>query len=255
MYPAIGVLLALAAMTVARVVVERRRAETAARETTATQHLMVQSLLSLTETRDGETGRHSFRTQEYTRLLAGELSRHPAFRRHLTPERIDLLASLAPLHDIGKVGIPDHILNKPGPLTDEERAQMRTHPALGRDVIVKAERQAGVRDDAILSLAKDIVYTHHERWDGSGYPQGLRGEAIPVAGRVLAIVDVYDAIVSRALYKAPMSHEDALAFIGKSRGTHFDPDVVDAFLVVAPEFKRVSNGVAQHAGAPVMTNS
>jgi putative two-component system response regulator len=122
-------------------------------------------------------------------------------------------------------------------------------------VIVKAERQAGVRDDAILSLAKDIVYTHHERWDGSGYPQGLRGEAIPVAGRVLAIVDVYDAIVSRALYKAPMSHEDALAFIGKSRGTHFDPDVVDAFLVVAPEFKRVSNGVAQHAGAPVMTNS
>jgi putative two-component system response regulator len=227
-------------MTLARVFVERRSAESAGREKTAAQRLMVQSLLSLTETRDGETGRHSLRTQRYTRLLADQLSGHPRFRAYLTPERLDLLASLAPLHDIGKVGIPDHILNKPGALTPEELAQMRTHPALGRDVILKAEQQVGVHDDAILSMAKDIVYTHHERWDGSGYPQGLRGEAIPIPGRLLAIVDVYDAIVTRSLYRAPMSHEDAVTLIGNNRGTHFDPDVVDAFLNVAAEFERMA---------------
>jgi CHASE2 domain-containing sensor protein len=238
--PALSVILALSAMTLATVVAERRRADTATREKSTAQQLMVQSLLSLTETRDEETGRHSFRTQEYTRLLACQLARHPAFKSYLTPARIELLSGLAPLHDIGKVGIPDHILNKPGALTAEELAQMRTHPVLGRDVIVKAEQQVGVRDDAILGMAKDLVYTHHERWDGSGYPQGLRGTEIPVPGRVLAIVDVYDALVERALYKKPLSHNEAVAFISKGRGSHFDPDVVDAFLHVEAEFKRLS---------------
>ena len=107
-----------------------------------------------------------------------------------------MLSSLAPLHDIGKVGIPDHILNKPGPLTPDEMVEMRRHPELGRDVILKAEQQVGVHDDATLAMAKDIVYTHHERWDGTGYPQGLRGADIPIPGRVMAIVDVYDAVVS-----------------------------------------------------------
>ena len=240
LYPALAVLLPYASMTLATVVAERRRADTAARETTTAQQLLVQSLLSLTETRDGETGRHSKRTQQYTKLLAQQLSRNPAFGAYLTSERVDLLSTLAPLHDIGKVGIPDHILNKPGALTPEELAQMRTHPTLGRDVIVKAERQVGVRDDAILSMAKDIVYTHHERWDGTGYPQGLQGVAIPIEGRVLAVVDVYDALVSRSLYKQPMTHEQAVEFITKGRGTHFDPDVADAFLIVATEFKRLS---------------
>lgn len=245
LYPTLAVVLAVSAMTLARVVVERGRAETAAREKTAAQHLMVQSLLSLTETRDGETGRHSLRTQLYTRLLAAELSRHPAFRAYLPPERVDLLASLAPLHDIGKVGIPDHILNKPGPLTAEELARMRTHPALGRDVILKAERQAGIRDDVILSLAKDIVYTHHERWDGTGYPERLQGASIPIAGRVLAIVDVYDACVTRALYQTPRSHEETVRFISDHRGTHFDPDVVDAFLKVEAAFRQISRDGAR----------
>ena len=244
LYPALAVLLPYAAMTLATVVAERRRADTAARETTTTQQLLVQSLLSLTETRDGETGRHSKRTQQYTKLLAQQLSRYPVFGAYLTPERVDLLSTLAPLHDIGKVGIPDHILNKPGALTPEEMAQMRTHPTLGHDVIVKAERQVGVRDDVILSMAKDIVYTHHERWDGTGYPQGLQGVAIPIEGRVLAVVDVYDALVSRALYRAPMSHEQAVDFITKGRGTHFDPDVADAFLSVATEFKRLSGAAS-----------
>jgi CHASE2 domain-containing sensor protein len=240
LYPALGALLPFAAMTLATVFAERRRADTAARATTTAQQLLVQSLLSLTETRDSETGRHSKRTQEYTKLLAQQLSRHPAFGAYLTPERIDLLSTLAPLHDIGKVGIPDHILNKPGALTPEELATMRTHPTLGYEVILKAERQVGVKDDAILSVAKDIVYTHHERWDGTGYPQGLRATAIPVEGRVLAVVDVYDALVARSLYNQPLSHDGAVEFIRKGRGTHFDPDVADAFLTVAAEFKRLS---------------
>ena len=240
LYPALGALLPFAAMTLATVFAERRRADTAARATTTAQQLLVQSLLSLTETRDSETGRHSKRTQEYTKLLAQQLSRHPAFGAYLTPERIDLLSTLAPLHDIGKVGIPDHILNKPGALTPEELATMRTHPTLGYEVILKAERQVGVKDDAILSVAKDIVYTHHERWDGTGYPQGLRATAIPVEGRVLAVVDVYDALVARSLYKQPLSHDGAVEFIRKGRGNHFDPDVADAFLTVAAEFKRLS---------------
>jgi adenylate cyclase len=224
----------LAIMTFAKFTVEHGRAESAGRERTAAQRLMVQTLLSLTETRDAETGRHSRRTQLYARLLAEELALHPDYHAYLTPERVDLLSSLAPLHDIGKVGIPDHILNKPGPLTQDELAEMRKHPVLGRDVILRAEQQVGVRDDATLALAKDIVYTHHERWDGTGYPQGLRGPQIPVAGRVMAIVDVYDATVSRTLYRATMSHDEAVKFIVGGKGTHFDPSVVDAFLSVAP---------------------
>jgi response regulator RpfG family c-di-GMP phosphodiesterase len=228
-------------MTFAKFTVERRRADTAALGKTNAQQLMVQTLLSLTETRDAETGRHSRRTQQYARVLAEALATHPAYRDYLTPERIDLLSSLAPLHDIGKVGIPDHILNKPGALTADELAEMRKHPVLGREVIVKAEQRVGVRDDATLAMAKDIVYTHHERWDGTGYPQGLRGSDIPVAGRLMAVVDVYDAAATRNLYQASVSHHDAVRIIVGGRGTHFDPAVVDAFMRVAPVLERVSH--------------
>jgi putative two-component system response regulator len=148
---------------------------------------------------------------------------------------------LAPLHDIGKVGIPDHILNKPSALTAEELAEMRRHPEIGRDVILNAERQVGVLDDEILAMAKDIAYTHHERWDGAGYPRGLRAQEIPVAGRVMAVVDVYDASVTRTLYRSTISHEDAIAFIVGAKGTQFDPAIVDAFVSVAAEFKSVSD--------------
>jgi adenylate cyclase len=245
LFPTFGVISGLAVMTVAKVAIERRRADIAGREKADTQRLMVQTLLSLTETRDAETGRHSRRTQQFARVLAEELAHHPDFRDYLTPERIDLLASLAPLHDIGKVGIPDHILNKPGALTPEELAEMRKHPELGRDVILTAERQAGVHDDATLAMAKDIVYTHHERWDGSGYPRGLRGADIPVPGRVMAIVDVYDAVVNRSLYRQTMSHADTVKFISSGKGSHFDPVVVDAFVNVAAVIERVARG-AEH---------
>jgi adenylate cyclase len=236
----VGLVLSLAVMTRARVTVERHRAERAGRETRVAHRLMVQSLLSLTEVRDAETGRHSRRTQQYAKLLAEQLSTHPRFRDFLTQERIELLASLAPLHDIGKVGVPDRVLNKPGALTDDELAEMRRHPEHGREAILKAEQRAGVRDDRTLEMAKDIVYSHHERWDGKGYPEGLSGEAIPVAGRVMAIVDVYDAAVTRNVYRPSLPHEQVVQFIAGRSGTHFDPAVVDAFLMVAPAFKIVS---------------
>jgi len=240
LFPTTGVVSALAIMTFAKVTVERRRADSAGRETGDAERFMVQTLLSLTEVRDAETGRHSRRTQQYVRVLAQELASHPEYRAYLTPERIDLMSSLAPLHDIGKVGVPDHILNKPGALTPEELVEMRKHPVLGRDVILQAERRVGIHDDATLALAKDIVYTHHERWDGTGYPQGLRGADIPVAGRVMAIVDVYDATVTRTLYRPTMSHDETVSFIVKGKGTHFDPAVVEAFIKTAVVFKRVS---------------
>ena len=234
LYPSLSILASMAAMTIAGFGVERRRAEVAGVEKAKSHRLMVQTLLSLTGIRDLETGKHSKRTQKYALVIAEELSKHPKFKDYLTPERIELLASLAPLHDIGKVGVPDRVLNKPGHLTPEELQEMRHHPRYGRDVLENAERAAGVRDDVALSVAKDIVYTHHEWWDGSGYPQGLRGEAIPIPGRVMAVVDVYDAMITRKLYQTPMTNEAAVAHIVQSRGTHFDPAVVDAFVKVAP---------------------
>ena len=173
-------------------------------------------------------------------MLARQLSTHPNFRDYLTPERVELLASLAPLHDIGKVGVPDHILHKPAQLTPEELVEMRKHPGYGRDVILHAEEHANVHDDVILTVAKDIVYTHHEKWDGNGYPQGLSGRDIPIPGRIMAIVDVYDASTTRQLYRKSLSHDEAVAFILKGRGSHFDPDVVDAFLQVSPVIRDLS---------------
>jgi adenylate cyclase len=240
LFPTLGAIGGLSVMILAKFTVERRRADTAGRDKAAAQRLMVQSLLSLTETRDAETGRHSRRTQQYARLIAEQLAANPDYHHYLTAERIDLLSSLAPIHDIGKVGIPDRILNKPGPLTPDELVEMRKHPVLGRDVILRAQQQVGVRDDATLAMAKDIVYTHHERWDGTGYPQGLHGTQIPIAGRVMAIVDVYDAVVARNLYMPSMSHEAAVKLIVNGKGTHFDPAVVDAFVTVEPIFRHVA---------------
>jgi response regulator RpfG family c-di-GMP phosphodiesterase len=227
-------------MTAAGLLVERRRADRSAQENAASRRLMVQTLLSLTGIRDLETGKHSVRTQKYTRVLAQQLSRHPGFRDYLTQERIELLASLAPLHDIGKVGVPDRVLNKPDKLTPEELEEMRKHPSHGRAVIENAERAAGVRDDLTLAIAKDIVYTHHEWWNGTGYPQGLKGSQIPIPGRIMAVVDVYDAIRTRNLYHAPMTQDEAVKLILDGKGTHFDPAVVDAFVQVSPMLHHLS---------------
>ena len=246
LYPTMGLISSLGAMTAVGLLVERRRADKSVQENAASRRLMVQTLLSLTGIRDLETGKHSERTQKYTRVLAQQLSRHPGFQDYLTPERIELLASLAPLHDIGKVGVPDAVLNKPGALTPQELEEMRKHPSHGRAVIENAERAAGVRDDLTLAIAKDIVYTHHEWWDGTGYPQGLRGAQIPIPGRIMAVVDVYDAIRTRNLYKPPMSQDDAVKHILDGKGKHFDPAVVEAFVQVSPMLHHLSRLPDEH---------
>jgi adenylate cyclase len=239
LFPSLAVVAVFGSVAVGRFTLERRRADQAGRDKATSQRLMVQALLSLTEVRDAETGRHSRRTREYTRVLARQLATRPGFREYLTPERIDLLSSLAPLHDIGKVGVPDRLLNKPGKLTPEETLEMQKHPVHGRDVITHAERDAGAADDAILAMAKDIVYSHHEKWDGSGYPEGLRGLAIPIPARLIALVDVYDALTARRSYRDPMSHEEAVALIVAGSGSHFDPAVAEAFLEVSHLVRRV----------------
>jgi putative two-component system response regulator len=150
-----------------------------------------------------------------------------------------MLFKSAPLHDIGKVGIPDCILLKPGRLTPEEFEIMKTHAALGRDAIEHAERTLGT-DVEFLTVAKEIAYSHQEKWDGSGYPEGLSGEAIPISARLMAVADVYDALISRRVYKESMPHEAATAIIAEGRGRHFDPDMVDAFLEIQDEFRAIA---------------
>jgi len=203
------------------------------------QHVTLAALTALAETRDNETGNHIQRTQHYVRALALQLQNHPRFASFLTASTIEMLFRSAPLHDIGKVGIPDRILLKPGRFEPEEMAIMKTHTTLGRDVIEQAERLIGAKV-GFLTIAKEIAYSHQEKWDGSGYPAGLAGEAIPVSARLMALADVYDAIISRRVYKEGMSHASAVHIITQGRGQHFDPDIVDAFLAILDEFQDIA---------------
>jgi putative two-component system response regulator len=208
-------------------------------EVQAIQDVTIMAMTSLAETRDNETGNHIRRTQLYVKALAQHLRQHPRFAHALSDRMIDLLYKSAPLHDIGKIGIPDSILLKPGKLTVEEFEIMKTHTTLGRDAIEKAERRLGMRV-AFLSVSKEIAYSHQEKWDGSGYPEGLRGDAIPMSARLMAVADVYDALISKRVYKPAFSHEQACASIVKGRGTHFDPDMVDAFVEIAEDFRNIA---------------
>ena len=205
----------------------------------AIQDVTILAMASLAETRDNDTGNHIRRTQHYVRLLARHLQSHPRFRDFLNDETIDLLFKSAPLHDIGKVGIPDRILLKPGRLTPEEFEIMKTHCQLGRDAIEHAEEQLEVQV-SFLHYAKEIAYSHQEKWDGSGYPQGLAGDAIPISARLMAVADVYDALISRRVYKEGMPHAQAIAIICQGRGQHFDPDMVDAFVTLSDQFQAIA---------------
>lgn len=209
------------------------------REVMAIQDVTILAMASLAETRDSDTGNHIRRTQFYVKALAQHMSKLPKFSAQLTDTYIAMLFKSAPLHGIGKVGIPDRILLKPGRLEPDEFELMKTHTTLGRDAIEHAEKQLGMQVE-FLSMAKEIALSHQEKWDGSGYPQGLVGEAIPLCARLMAVADVYDALISRRVYKEAMSHEKAVAIIEAGRGTHFDPDVADAFVILQQEFRDIA---------------
>ena len=209
------------------------------RQLEALQDVTILALASLAETRDADTGNHLKRTQHYIRALGNQLRTHPRFSDFLSPAMVDILYKSAPLHDIGKVGIPDRILHKPGRYEAEEFEIMKNHPTLGRDALVKAQETLG-QPIEFLEIAKEIVYSHHEKWDGTGYPQGLVGDQIPISARLMALADVYDALVCRRIYKPGMSHVQASKIIVEGRGKHFDPDVVDAFLALSSEFQFIS---------------
>ena len=209
------------------------------REVMAIQDVTILVLASLAETRDSDTGNHIRRTQHYVKSLARNISTHPRFSALLTDSYIHMLFKSAPLHDIGKVGIPDRILLKPGRFEPAEFELMKTHSRLGRDAIEQAERQLGIKVE-FLAMAKEIALSHQEKWDGSGYPQGLSGDAIPLSARLMAVADVYDALISRRVYKQGMAHEKAVTIIKEGRGTHFDPDLVDAFVVLQQEFQDIA---------------
>jgi len=210
------------------------------REILAVQDVTILAMASLAETRDLETGNHIRRTQHYVKALAQKLKTHPNFSYFLTDNMIEILFKSAPLHDIGKVGIPDSILLKPGKLTPEEFEIMKTHTTLGRDAIKHAETELGVQVE-FLRIAKEIAYNHQEKWDGSGYPTGVSGNDIPISARLMALADVYDALISRRVYKEPMPHEIAVKIIVEGKGKHFDPDIVDAFLSLQDEFQSIAS--------------
>lgn len=214
--------------------VERRT-----RQLAALQDAIIIAMASLAETRDNETGHHIRRTQHYIRELATYLKRHEHHKKLLTDKFIATMYKSAPLHDIGKVGVPDRILLKPGKLTPEEFEEMKKHTIYGRDAIIAAEKTLDA-PESFLCTARDIAYCHHERWDGTGYPQGLKGEAIPLAARMMAIADVYDALITKRVYKDAMPHEEAVEIIKAGRGSHFDPEVVDAFMEIQDKFGAIS---------------
>jgi putative two-component system response regulator len=207
-----------------------------------TQDVMIHGLAVLAEYRDNETGRHIMRTQRYVETVASRLKDHPRFHEALTDAGVESITKSAPLHDIGKVGIPDSILIKPGKLTAEEFDQMKSHTTIGRDTLRKAEEDMGVDGNtSFLRTARQITIAHHERWDGTGYPVGLAEEAIPIPARIMMICDIYDALVSKRTYKEAFTHEQAVEIIscgdGRVEPSHFDPAVLKAFLDTKEELR------------------
>jgi putative two-component system response regulator len=210
------------------------------REILDTQDATIFLLAALVETRDNETGNHIRRTQHYVRALARRLQNHPRFCDYLSDRQIATLFKSAPLHDIGKIGIPDSILLKPGRLEPDEFEIMKTHTTLGYKAIQDAEAALGMEVE-FLACAKEIALTHQEKWNGSGYPGNLAGTAIPISGRLMALADVYDALRSSRVYKPAFPHREAAAIILEGKGNHFDPDVVDAFAAISDQFIAIAN--------------
>ena len=203
------------------------------------QAVSIRALAHLAETRDNETGAHIQRTQSYIRLLATRLTDHPRFATTLNNKYIEVLSRSAPLHDIGKVGIPDHILLKPEKLTPDEWVIMKTHTTIGSDAIALAERDIDTSVE-FLRQAKEIARSHHERWDGTGYPDGLAGDTIPLSARLMAIADVFDALISKRVYKPAITFSEVYRIMQEGRDKHFDPDIIDNFLAGYKEFEAIA---------------
>jgi adenylate cyclase len=202
------------------------------------QQFTIKTVVSLVETRDPETGHHIVRTQNYAKALAVHLKQAGLFSDILTDDYIETLYHAAPLHDIGKVGIPDKILLKPGKLTDEEFEIMKNHASIGRDTLQKTETKD--QDNSFLKMGAQIAGSHHERWDGKGYPDGLCDEKIPLCGRIMSICDVYDALISERCYKPAFSHEKAMNIIFGEKGALFDPRLVDGFFAIENTIKLIA---------------
>ena len=197
------------------------------------------AIVSLAGIRSSDTGKHILRVQHYVQCLVQRLKEHPRFAAVLTEPYCRMLLQSLPLHDIGTIGIPDRILLKPGPLTPAEYDIIKSHPTLARDAIERAELTLGCAAP-LLQTVKELVYSHHEKWDGSGYPQGLSETNIPLAARLMAIADVYDALVSERVYRAGLPHDQAVGLIFQGRASHFDPDMVDAFIEIQDEFSAIA---------------
>ena len=197
------------------------------------------ALATLAETRDSDTGKHILRVQHYVDALAKRVKDHPRFAPQLSQAYLNRLLQSVPLYDMGTIGIPDRILLKPGRLTPAEFAIMQTHTTLAHDAITQSEATLGGKSE-LLQTVKDVSYAHHEKWNGSGYPQGLSGDQIPLCARLIALADVYDALISDRVYKVGVHHDQAVAIIFQGRASHFDPDLVDAFIEIQDEFQAVA---------------
>ncbi len=219
-------------------------------ELALTQEATMVSLASLAETRDNETGRHIIRTQSYVRILAERLASTAKFSRMLDPATLDLIVKSTPLHDIGKVGIPDAILLKPARLTEAEFEIMKTHTVLGRDALLRAENLFRRKTrSSFFRFARDIAYCHHEKWDGTGYPEARTGDNIPLPARLMALADVYDALVTPRVYKQAQGHAEATSILSRERGKQFDPEVLDAFLELEGRFQNIALSFADGPAA------
>ena len=219
---------------------------TAEVDTTELQHaqqVLVFAMATLAEQREADSESHILRIQSYVLALATSLSKHPTFEAELTPAYIETLRRSAPLYDMGSVCVPDRILLKPGRLTADEISIMRTHTTLGHAAIERAEKTLG-RASPLLALVKEIVLCHQEKWDGSGYPRAIAGTDIPVSARIIALADVYDALITSKVYKEGVPHDKAVQIIFSERGTHFDPDMVDAFIEIQDTFAEIATRYA-----------
>lgn len=236
--PILVTLALFALFSAIRFTTEKRQAYVWFKRLENARQVTIESMAAVAETRDPETGAHIKRTQHYVRAVADELSRSGHYPDILTKDFIDILFISAPLHDIGKVGVPDHILLKPGRLTPEEFEIMKGHAEFGRKIIVSTAKT--IEGDNYLIIAGEIAATHHEKWDGTGYPLGLAGQGIPLSGRIMAVADVYDALISRRCYKEPYSHEVASEFMREKRGVIFDPAVLDAFFRIESTIRHIA---------------